>query len=261
MLIKERKISSMKIALVTGASSGMGKEAVCFLAEHVTKLDEIWLVARRMEEMQKLTKQYPNVQFRIFSMDLLEESDEDEFILALNVTKPKIKFLINASGFGKIGLFSEVSEKDNTNMVRLNCEALTRMTYIALPYMEENSYILQFASSAAFLPQPEFSVYAASKSFVLSFSRALNQELKKRKIHVTAICPGPVKTEFFNIAQEKSEIKIYKKLVMANPKKVVKKAFTDAKRGKEISVYGSTMKTFRFLCKILPHNLILRFIK
>ena len=251
----------MKIALVTGASSGMGREAACFLAEHAKKLDEIWLIARRKEEMEKLTKQYPNVNFRIFAMDLLEETDEDELILALNVSKPRIKFLVNASGFGKIGSFCETSEKDNTNMVRLNCEALTRMTYIALPYMQENSYILQFASSAAFLPQPGFSVYAASKSYVLSFSRALNQELKSRKIHVTAICPGPVKTEFFDIAQEKAEIKLYKKLVMANPKKVVKKAFLDAKKGKVISVYGCTMKAFRGLCKVLPHQFILKFIK
>ncbi|MBQ4521817.1 MAG: SDR family NAD(P)-dependent oxidoreductase [Lachnospiraceae bacterium] len=251
----------MKIALVTGASSGMGKEAACFLAEHAKKLDEIWLVARRKEEMQKLEKQYPDVKFRIFAMDLLQEVDEDELILALNVTKPKIKYLVNASGFGKIGSFRETSEKNNTNMVRLNCEALTRMTYIALPYMPQDSYILQFASSAAFVPQPGFSVYAASKSYVLSLSLALNQELKARKIHVTAICPGPVKTEFFDVAQEKAEIKLYKKLVMANPKKVVKKAFLDAKKGKTVSVYGGTMKAFRCLCKVLPHQFILKFIK
>ena len=251
----------MKIAVITGASSGIGKEAACFLAEHTKKLDEIWLVARRKEEMKKLEDQYPDVKFRIFNMDLLQEADEDELILALNVTKPKIKFLVNASGFGKIGSFPEISEKDNTNMVRLNCEALTRMTYIALPYMQKNSYILQFASSAAFLPQPGFSVYAASKSYVLSFSRSLNQELKERKIHVTAVCPGPVKTEFFDIAQEKAEIKLYKKLVMANPKKVIKKAFLDAKNNKVVSVYGGTMKAFRCLCKILPHQFILKFIK
>lgn len=258
---KRKLVYYMKIALITGASSGMGRDAACFLAEHTKKLDEIWLVARRKEEMQKLVKQYPKVKFRIFAMDLLEEVNEDELILALNITRPSIKYLVNASGFGKIGSFGDISEKNNTNMVRLNCEALTRMTYIALPYMKENSYILQFASSAAFLPQPGFSVYAASKSFVLSFSRALNEELKAKKIHVTAICPGPVKTEFFDIAQENAEIKLYKKLVMANSRKVVKKAFLDAKKGKNVSVYGCTMKVFRCLCKMLPHQLILKFIK
>lgn len=254
-------MQNMKIALITGASSGMGRQAACYLAEHVKKLDEIWLIARRKEEMEKLKEQYTDVTFRIFAIDLLKEEEADELILALNVTKPDIKFLVNASGFGKIGSFSEVPEHSNTNMVRLNCEALTRITYLALPYMSNNSYILQFASSAAFLPQPGFSVYAATKSYVLSLSRALNQELKSRNIQVTAVCPGPVKTEFFDIAQEKAEIKLYKKLFMANPEKVVIKAFQDAKKKKTVSVYGISMKAFRLLCKIIPHKFIIQFIK
>ena len=110
---------------------------------------------------------------------------------------------------------------------------------------------------SAFLPQPRFAVYAATKAFVLSYSRALAMELKPRQICVTAVCPGPVKTEFFDIAETTGEIPLYKRLVMADPKKVVKKALRDSMMGKTVSVYGFFMKAFFVLAKILPHDVIL----
>ena len=113
---------------------------------------------------------------------------------------------------GKIGGVRELSVSDQTGMAELNCTALTAVTSMVLPFMPNNSRILQFASSAAFLPQPGFAVYAATKAYVLSYSRALNRELKDRGISVTAICPGPVKTEFFDIAQTTGEIPLYKQL-------------------------------------------------
>lgn len=142
-------------------------------------------------------------------------------------------------------------------MAELNCTALTAVTSMVLPFMPNNSRILQFASSAAFLPQPGFAVYAATKAYVLSYSRALNQELKDRGISVTAICPGPVKTEFFDIAQTTGEIPLYKQFVMAKPDRVVKKAIRDSVSRRELSVYGWTMKAFYLLTKLLPHRLIL----
>ena len=142
-------------------------------------------------------------------------------------------------------------------MVLVNCTALTAVTTMVLPFMPQNSRILQFASSAAFLPQPGFAVYAATKAYVLSYSRALNRELKSRKIFVTAICPGPVRTEFFDIAQTTGEIPLYKKVVMADPGKVVVKAVRDSIAGREVSVYGVWMKTFWVLAKVFPHSLIL----
>ena len=165
--------------------------------------------------------------------------------------------LANAAGFGKIGNVCDLPEKDQTGMVQVNCTALTAVTTMVLPFMPQNSRILQFASSAAFLPQPGFAVYAASKAYVLSYSRALNRELKSRKIFVTAVCPGPVRTEFFDIAQTTGEIPLYKKLVMADPGKVVAKAIRDSIAGREVSVYGIWMKVFWVLAKVFPHSLIL----
>ena len=115
-----------------------------------------------------------------------------------------------------------------------------------------------FASSASFLPQPGFAIYAATKSFVLSYSRALNTELRARDITVTAVCPGPVKTEFFDIAETTGTIPLYKRLAMADPKKVVRLALRDSMMGKSISVYGPLMKAFSVLCKVFPHEFLLR---
>ena len=104
--------------------------------------------------------------------------------------KPQVKFLVNAAGFGKIGNVCDLSEKDQSGMVQVNCTALTAVTTMVLPFMPQNSRILQFASSAAFLPQPGFAVYAASKAYVLSYSRALNREFKGQKDICNCHLPG-----------------------------------------------------------------------
>ncbi|WP_040411760.1 SDR family NAD(P)-dependent oxidoreductase, partial [Enterocloster asparagiformis] len=168
-----------------------------------------------------------------------------------------VKYLVNAAGFGKIGPVGSIASGDETGMVRVNCEALVAVTHLVLPYMTHNSRILMFASAASFLPQPDFAVYAATKAFVLSYSRALNEELKDRDIAVTAVCPGPVRTEFFDIAETTGQIPLYKMLVMANPRHVVRKAIKDSIVKRDISVYGLTMKAFHLLTKVVPHRLLL----
>ena len=247
----------MKIAFVTGASSGMGREAIIQIADRFAGVGEIWAVARREERLERLRHELP-VPLRIFALDL---SDPGSFLIlkdALKKEKPDVKFLVNAAGFGKIGKVGELDLEDETGMVRLNCETLCAVTHLILPYMSRHSRILQFASSAAFVPQPKFAIYAATKSFVLSYSQALNSELKPRDIVVTSVCPGPVKTEFFDIAETTGTVPLYKRLTMADPKKVVRTALRDSMMGKSVSVYGPLMKAFRLLCKIVPHSVILK---
>lgn len=247
----------MKIAIVTGASSGMGWESVLQIAERFPKLEEIWVVARRRERLEELQEKV-SVPLRIFPLDLGTERALDVLKEALKGERPEVKILVNAAGYGKMGAVGFNSLLEETGMVRLNCEALCAVTHIVLPFMTENSRILQFASSAGFLPQPDFAIYAASKSFVLSFSRALHAELRSRKIAVTAVCPGPVNTEFFEVAETGRKTPCYKKLFMADPKKVVKKALRDSMMGKTVSIYSLPMQAFALLCKVLPHDLILR---
>lgn len=246
----------MMIAVVTGATSGMGRESAIQLWEHFAGLDEIWAIGRREDRLKQLNTCI-GIPVRTFPLDLTEEKDRQVLKAALEQFRPQVKFLVNAAGFGKIGHVKERSLSEQTEMTDLNCTALTAVTSMVLPFMPKNSRILQYASSAAFLPQPGFAVYAASKSYVLSYSRALNRELKAYKISVTAVCPGPVKTEFFDIAQTTGEIPLYKQLVMADPRKVVKKAIQDSVARREISIYGWTMKVFYLLAKLLPHRFIL----
>ncbi|WP_124066407.1 SDR family NAD(P)-dependent oxidoreductase [Clostridium sp. E02] len=249
----------MKIAIVTGASSGLGREFVLQIADRFSGIEEIWAIARRKERIEELSPLVP-VKVRSFAIDLTDKNKLLKLQETLSQEKPEVKWLINAAGYGKIGAVGSVNLEDEMGMVDLNNRGLVAMTHLVLPYMSKNSRIIQFSSAASFLPQPDFAIYAASKSFVLSYSRALNEELKPKGIYVTAVCPGPVRTEFFKIAETTGHISLYKKILMADPKKVVRLAIRDSMMGRPVSVYGSTMKAFRFITKLLPHTLLLQFV-
>lgn len=230
----------------------MGRESAIQLADRFGgNLDEIWLLARRRERLEEVAKHLP-CPSRLFVADLAKEGAFVSLEQALEEKKPQVKWLVNAAGFGRIGEAQSLKIEDSLGMVNVNDRALVELTQLVLPYLANNSRILQFASAAAFLPQPHFAVYAASKAFVLSYSRALNAELSKRAIVCTAVCPGPVKTEFFDLAEQSGDIAFYKKLVMAHPRRVVSVAIRDSIVGKSVSVYGLTMKAFWLFSKLLP---------
>ena len=176
----------------------------------------------------------------------------------LKEEQPQIVYLVNAAGAGRMGKVENIDEKDHAFVLDINVRALTMMSRVCLPYMHKGSKIIQLCSGSAFLPQPEFASYAASKSYVLSFSRALGQEVKKKGITVTCVCPGPVNTEFFDRAEKGADTLFIKKWVMAKPQEVVKKALMDARNKKEVSVYGLTMKAFYATSKTLPHKFMLK---
>jgi hypothetical protein len=172
--------------------------------------------------------------------------------------------LVNSAGYGIMGDFASADISDTTGMIDINCKALTNITHMCLPYMRKNSRIIQMASSAAFLPQPNFAVYAATKSYVLSFSRALNQELRKKKIYVTAVCPGPVDTPFFDIAEKTGSTLAVKKLTITRADLVVAQAIKDSYYKRERSVCTPLIRMFEVLAKAIPHKVILeamRFMK
>lgn len=250
----------MKIAIVTGASSGMGREFVCQISKRFKTIDEIWVIARRFDKLEELAETITNVKVRPLKYDISNDADMIRFKMLLMQEKPQVRALVNSAGYGIIGKFEEINE-DNVGMCKINCLGLTKMIDFVLPYMDCNrGNIWNIASSAAFMPQPSFATYAATKSYVLSLSRALNKELKGKNITVTAVCPGPVKTEFFDVAEKHHSAKFYKKLGMAKPEKVVELALKDGFHGKSVSVYGTTMKAFRVLSKILPHELMIKFV-
>lgn len=254
----------MTIAVVTGASSGIGKEFVRQIAGKYRNITEIWAIARREDRLEELKFEIDSntVTIRPIVCDLTNDRHLLEYKNLLIKYKPSIRILVNAAGYGIIGKFNEIDFNDNVGMCNLNITSLTKMIYLSIPYMHRNkSNIINLASSAAFLPQPSFAVYAATKSYVLSLSTALNKEFKDRGITVTAVCPGPVDTEFFDIAEKNTSVKLYKKMFKAKADKVVSLALKDAYHGCHISVYGFSMKAFRFICKVLPKNFIVKFVK
>jgi short-subunit dehydrogenase len=248
----------MKIAVVTGASSGIGREFARQISQRYGKMDELWIIARRKERLSELEKEL-RLDVRIFAMDLTNPEDMKQFKEHLEEVKPDIKLLVNCAGYGKVGSFEELDLEEQCGIIDINCKALTMFTGVCLPYISTHSRIINVAIAAAFCPQPRFNVYAASKSYVLSFSRALNCELKDRKITVTAVCPGPVDTEFFDIAGDNNNE--FKKKMRVPVDKVVDKAIRDAALGNELSVYGTMMKTAELGSKIVPHKLLMKIFK
>lgn len=247
----------MRIAIVTGASSGIGKEFVRQLESFYKGLDEIWILARRMERLEELKKETGTC-LRIFCGDLEEALIYKQVQNRLENQNPDIRMLVNAAGFGKMGTVEEIAATDKASQLRmidLNCRALTEMTCLCLPWMSKGSRIINLASAAAFCPQSGFAVYAATKAYVLSFSRGLGAELRNRDIYVTAVCPGPVDTEFFQVSGTADSL--MKQLSMAKPEAVVRQALLDARAKKDISVYGAAMKGAEAAAKLLPHTAVL----
>lgn len=245
----------MKIAVITGASSGMGREFV-YALDKQTAYDEIWVIARRKDRLEALAEK-TRAKIRPIPMDLTDISSINSFAELLKEEQPEILTLVNASGYGKFESFENVKLEDDYGMIDLNCKAYVGMTKVCLPYMKRGGEIYQLDSLSAFQPVPYINVYGATKAFVLSFSRALNVELKNKGIKVMAICPGWVKTEFFDRAvTDKSVIVYYNKYF--TPEQVITRALKDMKKGKDVSVPGASIRFQVFLTKILPHRLVMK---
>ena len=247
----------MNIAIVTGASSGMGREFVLQLSQYV-QVDEIWAIARRTAALESLQAEV-SVPVRPISLDLCEMSSFDTFEKLLEQEKPNIKLLVNAAGFGKFGTYHRISMDDECRMIDLNCKSLVVMTRLCLPYMKEGSHVLQLDSLSAFQPVPYITTYGATKAFVLSYSRAMNRELKSKGVRMMAMNPGWVKTEFFTHAfqtNEGSEVQYFDRLYEAAD--CVATGLKDLyKTKKDYSVHGLPVKIQVLLVKFVPHRFVL----
>ena len=247
----------MNIAIVTGASSGMGREFVLQLSQYV-KVDEIWAIARRGDALESLKKEV-NVPVRPISLDLCEKSSFDTMVKLLEEDNPNVKLLWNAAGFGKFGAYHKVSLEDESRMIDLNCKAVVLLTRLVLPYMEKGSHILQLDSLSAFQPVPYITTYGATKAFVLSYCRAMNRELKGKGVRMMAMNPGWVKTEFFNHAfqtNSDNEVKFFDRLYEA--KDCVATGLKDLYRTKkDYSIHGLPIKLQVLAVKFVPHSIVM----
>lgn len=245
-----------KIAVITGASSGMGRLFAKTAGEWGT-FDEVWAIARREDRLESLKSEVP-FPVRPIALDLGNRESFETYKALLEEEKPEVALLINASGFGKFSAVMDVPLEVSLNMVDVNCQALMAMCILTVPYMQEGGRIINIASVAADQPIPYINVYSASKAFVLRFSRALNREVKSRGLGVTAVCPFWTKTEFFDRAIREDEPAVVKKYIaMYEPEQIVKRAWRDAKAGRDVSRFGFIARTQSLLAKLMPHSLVM----
>lgn len=248
-----------RIIIVTGASSGMGKEFIKQILEKESNIDEIWAIARSEDKLKELNKQISNKIVPI-KLDLSKESDLLKYQERLDNEKPNVIILANCAGFGIFDHSENIDTDIKLNMIDLNVKAPVALIDYTLKYMKENSMIMNIASCAGFQPIPYINLYAATKSFLVSYSRALNKELKYKNIHVLAVTPYWTKTAFFDraIKKDKKEVVINYN-AMYNSIDVMKKAIKDLYNfNKDISCYGFVNNFQRILTKILPHKLVMK---
>ena len=243
----------MKIAVITGASSGIGREFVYSVDKRFV-YDEIWVIARRAERLEELKEKCRNT-LRPLAMDLASEEDLKAYQALLEREKPEIALLINAAGCGVFGPFAEKDLDALLHSAKLNSLSLTAMCHMSLPYMKSGSSIVNMGSNSSWQPVPYQAVYGASKSYVLSLSRAIGRELKGRGIHVMCVCPGWIKTEFQEHAQHDEYIRYVDRWY--GPDEVAAQAMADLEKKKTVSILGAPVRRQVALVKHLPVDMVM----
>lgn len=244
------------IAIITGASSGLGKEFVKLLSTR-KELDEIWIISRNEERLNKIKKQYGN-KIVVYPMDLSCIENIKAFGKNPDLKKSNIRYLINNAGFAKFCSYDDISIDESINMIDLNISGVVAMGLVCIPHMKKGGHIINIASQASFQPLPYQNIYSSTKAFVRNYTRALNVELKDRGISATAVCPGWMKTGLYQrgIVDAKKATTNFANMV--TPDVVAKQALADADKGKDISVYSAYVKTCHAIAKLLPQKTMMK---
>ena len=244
------------IAVVTGASSGLGREYARLLTQE-PEVEEIWAIARDLRRLAQLKESLGDKIIPI-SLDLSRIDEIKKFQDRLKEEQPRIIWAINNAGFAKLCDYGDLTIEDSLNMIDLNCGGIVAMALACIPYMPKGSHMLNTASQAAFQPLPFQNLYSSTKAFVRNYSRALNVELKIKGIAVTAVCPGWMDTALFDRAKIGAERATRRFVGMVTPDKVAQKALSDAKKGRDISVYSLYVKTAHLVAKLLPQRIMMK---
>jgi len=250
-------------ALITGASAGIGRE---FARQLAGRAGSVVLVARRRERLEQLgnelTKSNPNLNVHVYDVDLADKARVDALIDSLARDKIDIDLLINNAGLGDSGPFATSDPERIDQIIQVNMSALTLLTRKLLPPMiaRKRGAILNVSSSAGFLPIPGFAIYAASKAYVTSFSEAIFSELRGTGVSVCALCPGPVHTEFNDVAQRPGEARDRSpEFVYVSVEQVVRDALAAVEADRPLIIPGFLMKVGMFLVRMTPMSILRRF--
>lgn len=251
----------MKTAIITGASSGLGREFVRQLADVFPEIESYWLIARRTDRLQELAEALPDKQVECLSMDLCDTMSFVALQEKLTADRPEVSLLINNAGCGYLGNIGEVDTASQTRMIDLNLRALTAITNMTVPFMAPGSCVLNVSSIASFCPNPRMTVYSSTKAFVTSFTIGLSEELKPKGITVTAVCPGPMETEFIHLGGIKGQSKTFDILPYCDQVRVAGGALRATRAGRTIYTPKLFYKFYRVLAKVTPVKLMVKFAK
>ncbi len=250
----------MKTAIITGASSGLGREYALQLAENFPEVEEVWLIARRKPLLDELGAKL-SVPAVSLPLDLTSDGDLDALARKLREEAPDVTVLVNCAGCGYLANVADTDPQLLSRMTDLNMRAMTLVTRAVLPYMGEGGHIVNVSSIASFCPNARMTVYSSTKAYVSSFSLGLREELRERKISVTAVCSGPMDTEFLDVGGIKGNSKMFKTLPYCDPKKVAAGSYRAAKADRAFHTPRAFFKLYRGLAKVLPSTLVVKLAK
>ena len=240
-----------KVALITGASAGLGVEFARQLSERGHALV---LAARRKERLEELAKELGNA--RAVAIDLSKRDAATKLMADVAANGEQVEILVNNAGFGLIGRFAELDAKRERQMIDLNVATLTDLCRAVAPQMiaRKSGGIINVASTAAFQPGPKMAVYFATKAFVLSLSEALHEELKPHGVHVTCLCPGPTRTEFGDVAGFGGN-GMFDRVAMESPA-VVKAGLEGLDKNRAVVVPGAVNKIGAASTRFAPRSVV-----
>lgn len=251
----------MKTAIITGASSGLGRELARQIEDVFPDIECYWLIARRADQLESLAISLPGRTTVCLPLDLCDPMSFIAVQERLAAEKPEICLLVNCAGCGYLGRVGEMDTASQTRMVDLNVRALTAISNIVIPYMPEGGHILNVSSIASFCPNPRMTVYSSTKAYVSSFTIGLSEELRRRRVTVTAVCPGPMDTEFLPLAGITGHSSTFEFLPYCDQVRVAGGALRAAKAGRTIYTPKLFYKLYRVLAKVTPSKLLVKFVK
>ena len=251
----------MKTAIVTGASAGLGREIVRQIAAVFPEIEAYWLIARRGDRLEEMAKTLAGKSVVCFPLDLCDSMSFLAYQEKLRGEQPEVVLLINNAGCGYLGNVGQTELASQTRMVDLNVRALTAITHMTVPYMSAGSRILNVSSIASFCPNPRLTVYSSTKAYVSSYTIGLAEELRSRKIGVTAVCPGPMKTEFLDVGGITGNSRMFEMLPYCDQVRVAGGALRAARAGRTIYTPRLFYKTYRLLAKLMPSEVLVKMVK
>ena len=251
----------MKIAIVTGASAGLGREIVRQMGAVFPEIEQYWLIARRQNRLKELTASLPEGRGVCLPMDLCDPMSFITLQEKLAAERPEVALLVNSAGCGYLGSIGEAETSAQTRMIDLNLRALTAITNIVVPFMVPGSRILNVSSIAAFCPTPRMTVYSAGKSYVSAFTVGIAEELRSKGITATAVCPAPMQTEFLEIGRIAGNSRMFEMLPYCDQVQVAGGALRAARAGRTIYTPKLFYKLYRLVAKITPVKLMVKFTK